>query len=117
MNYKPQDYIQPIENGMRGFGTYKFRVLDKEREYPTHHAYTYKEAVHWFNKCVERWEKEERVAQPVITASISRGLENVVKSASFSNFSSSNPQDEAEFENALIWIERYVNFYKQITRK
>ena len=59
--YNEQDYIQTADDdnlfGHRG--DYKYRVLDKNKEFPTHHTNSYEDAKKWFNVCVEYWKEQD----------------------------------------------------------
>ena len=53
-----EDFIQVIKPGERGYGRYKYRVVDRNG-FPTHHTDGYVDARLWAEKCIRHLEKED----------------------------------------------------------
>ena len=64
---------------------------------------------------------QEKLVQPIMTNRIYRGIGGVLECANVLTsrlkkegiLPFDNPQDQAEFDEAMIWLERYRNWHNQ----
>jgi len=52
------DYIKVIKLGERGYGRYRFKVLDRSG-FATHHTNSIEDARQWLKRCLKYWEEQD----------------------------------------------------------
>ncbi len=55
MEYTVEDHIEEVPTTSKAYGRYKYRVMDRNKEYPTHHTSSMKDAHKWLERCREYW--------------------------------------------------------------